>query len=178
MGKGVRDAKLVTRRELAAILDYSMSGITKLEQAGCPVLEPGRKGKPSLYSEIAVRAWLAAREEAAKTNGHIDVAQERARKERAQGILAEQTFDIRARNLVPVAEAQKAVDSIAVAVKTTLLAWPMAAAPEIHNAATLHGTRGVEDVLRKLVEDVLRELADPDDPKPKKARKRKRKTSK
>ena len=116
--------KKVTRRELARRLDVVMMTITKWEQAGMPCAEPGRKGKASLYSELEVRKWLTAREKTAQTNGVHDVARERARKERAQAILAEQTVQIRARELVPRVQVERAWASEVAAVRAILLAWP------------------------------------------------------
>src|SRR5690242_8772915 len=74
----------LTRRELAAVHDVHQQTITKWEQAGMPVLERGRKGKPSRYREADVRTWLEQREAAAKADGHVDAVKDRARKERAQ----------------------------------------------------------------------------------------------
>jgi hypothetical protein len=78
----------LTRRELAAAFGVHMMTVTKWEQDGMPTAVRGRKGKPSVYRESDVRAWLDAREASAQKTGQVDVAQERARKERAQGLRA------------------------------------------------------------------------------------------
>ncbi len=96
----MKDA-LVTRRELAVERGVHMMTITKWEHEGMPIAERGRRGKPSRYSIPAVRAWLDHREEAARIGTSLDLVQERARKEHAQAILAEQTVAIRAGELVP-----------------------------------------------------------------------------
>lgn len=155
------DGVRLTRRELAERLGLHMQTITGYERDGMPISERGRKGKPSLYSEVDVRAWLAAREEAAQTGGVVDVARERARKDRAQAILAEQTYQIRAKELLPRVDVEKAWSAETSAVRTKLLSWPTTIADKVHRAGTLNGVAGVEAALRDAVEDVLRELADP-----------------
>lgn len=157
--------KLVTRRELAQRLNVVMITITKWGQAGLPVAEPGRQGKPSLYSEADVRKWLTDREKKARNNGTLDVAQERARKERAQAILAEQTVAIRAKDLVPVDQVEKAWAAEVSAVRAKLLSWPTTISDSIHREAKLHGLEGVERVIKAAVEELLLELS-----KPKRAR--------
>lgn len=152
----------VTRRELAALLSVHMQTVTTWERSGMPVLEPGRKGKPSLYSPVDVKAWLKARDEAAKKSGVADLAHERARRERAQAVMAEQLVAMRARDLVPRQEVEKAWAAEVAAVRSLILGWPTTAADKLFRAATLHGLRGVENVLRSLVEELLLELADPE----------------
>jgi len=108
-----------------------------------------------------VRAWLAAREEAAAAPGApLDLAQERARKEKWQGLLAEQTFKVRGRELLPAHEVKQLLTAEQAAVRTRLLAVPVTAADRISRAFTLHGIAGVEQALKEVVHEVLRELAD------------------
>ena len=151
----------VTRRELAQRLNVHMLTVTKWEQAGMPVVEPGRKGKPSLYSEADVKKWLAAREKAARNNGTLDVTQERARKERAQAILAEQTVAIRAKELVPVDQVEKTWAAEVSAVRAKLLSWPATISDSIHREAKLHGLEGVGRVVKASTEELLLELSKP-----------------
>ncbi len=153
--------KLVTRRELANLLDVTMSGVTKWEQAGMPVVEPGRKGKPSLYSEAEVRNWLAEREKAARDNGTYDLPRERARKEKAQAILAEQTVAIRARDLVARDLVERTWAAEVVAVRAKLLSWPATISDRLYREATLNGLQGVERVIKAAVDEVLLELSKP-----------------
>lgn len=155
---------LVTRRDLAKRLDVHMQTVCKWEQDGMPIAQRGRAGKPSLYDELAVRAWLEAREVAAKTSGTVDVARERAMKERAQAELARQTYQMRQRELVPRVEVERVWSSEVAAVRTKLLAIPQAYADRVHRAATLEGLIGVEQVLKDAVVDALRELSDPERP--------------
>jgi phage terminase Nu1 subunit (DNA packaging protein) len=157
---------LMTRRQLAALTDLPgqdgpvhMMTVTKWERDGLPVAERGRKGKPSLYREVDCRAWLAARKEAAKNGSALDVAQERARKEHWQALLAEQLHKARERELLPRAEVERAWGAEVAAVRTRLLAWPTTLADRVHRAATLEGIGGVERALQEAVREVLRELA-------------------
>ncbi len=155
-------ADRLTRRELAQRLDVVMQTITKWEQAGMPVDEPGRKGKPSLYVEAAVREWLASRESDARNNGTADVARERARKEKAQAILAEQTFAIRAAELVPANEVEKAWAAEVSAVRAKMLSWPSAWADRIYREATsARGLAGVVQALEDAAREALEELSRP-----------------
>lgn len=152
---------LVNRRKLASILNVHMQTIMNWEQSGMPVSEPGRRGIPSLYSEADVQKWLADREKTARENGMLDVAQERARKERAQAILAEQTVAIRARDLVPADQAVKAWAAEVSAVRAKLLSWPATISDSIFRAATLNKLEGVERVIKDAVEELLLELSKP-----------------
>lgn len=151
----------MTRRDLAAVLGVHMQTVTKWEQDGMPVAERGRRGRASQYLEVEVRAWLAAREDAAKQSGTVDVAQERARKERAQAQLAEQTHLMRSRKLLPEHEVAAAWSSEVSAVRAVILASYTTHADRVHRAATLEGLPGVERALKDLAYEVLRELADP-----------------
>jgi phage terminase Nu1 subunit (DNA packaging protein) len=153
--------KLITRRELAQRLGVVMQTVTKWEQAGMPTAEPGRKGKPSLYSVTDVTQWLKDREKAARKNGTLDVAQERARKEKAQAILAEQTVAIRAKELLPLEQVAKEWAKEVSAVRAKLLSWPTTISDSIYREATLNGLEGVERVIRASVEELLLELSKP-----------------
>lgn len=149
----------VTRRELADRLTVHPMTVTKWEQAGLPVADRGRKGRPSRYDEAAVRAWLAAREAQAKSSGVNDVALERARKERAQALEAEQRIAIKAKEFVPVADVEKAWTAEVQAVRTAILATYTTKADQMHRIALTEGVAGVEAFLKELAHDLLRELA-------------------
>jgi phage terminase Nu1 subunit (DNA packaging protein) len=152
--------QLLTRRDLADLLGVHMGTIVKWDRDGMPVAERGRKGKPSQYDEAAVRAWLAAREEAARAPGApMDVAQERAKKEHWQALLAEQTHRVRERELLPAAEVEKVWSAERDAIRTKVLASYATAADRVHRAATLEGVAGVERALKDIAYGLLRELA-------------------
>lgn len=153
---------LLTRKDLSLLLAKHMGTITKWERDGMPIAERGRRGKPSLYREVDVRAWLAAREDAAQHSGLVDVAQERAKKERWQGLLTEQTFRIRGRELLLKNDVERVWAAEVTAVRTKLLSWPTSLADKVQRAAATEGLVGVTRVLRDAVGEVLRELADPD----------------
>lgn len=154
---------LVNRRDLAIRLKVHMQTITKWEREGLPIAERGRRGRSSLYSESAVRAWLQAREDTAtKDAGGINVNAERARRERAQAILAEQTHAMRARRLLPIEDVERVWAAEVAAVRAIVLASYTTHADRVHRAATLEGLAGVERALKELAYEVLRELANPD----------------
>lgn len=155
--------KLITRQELAKALDVHEITITKWQREGMPVAKRGGRGRPSYYDEVEVRQWQDAREEAARTSEHLDVIQQRARKERAQALLAEQTLAIRARELVPRRDVEKAWAAEVSAVRAKLLVWPATISPQLARVATLEGANGVEAFLKSAVDDLLNDLSQPDD---------------
>lgn len=149
----------ITRRALAEALSVHMQTVTKWERDGLPIAERGRKGKPSLYDEAAVRAWLQARDEAAKGPEGVDLIAARARKEHWQAMLAEQTHQVRAGKLLPVDDVAKVWGAEVSAIRTRLLAMPQTLAARVHRAGALHGESGVERALHDAVREVLLELA-------------------
>lgn len=150
----------VTRRELAERLGVHMQTITKWEREGLPIARRGRKGKPSRYSEAAVRAWRQQRDELAQAvPGAFDVIQERARKERAQAQLAEQMHAVRAGRLIDVDEAARRWASEIAAARSLILTSYTMAADRVFAAASTQGLAGVERELKAIAHEVLRELA-------------------
>jgi phage terminase Nu1 subunit (DNA packaging protein) len=162
MPKVKRPRQKLTRREIAKALDVHPDTVTGWHDCGLPVAVRGGRGRPSLYDEIAVRAWLAARDEEARRSAPLDLIQERAAKERAQRLLAEQALQLRAGRLLPADEVKAVWAAEVAAVRTKLLALPRAYADRIHRSSTMHGIAGVEQTLKDAVYEVLRELADPD----------------
>lgn len=156
-----KQSPLVTRRELAKSLDVHMQTVTGWEGGGLPVKEPGRKGKPSLYSEADVREWLANREKAAQKNGTVDLTRERALRERAQRISLEQLQQIRAGDLVPRVQVERAWAAEVSAVRAKLLAWPSTISDRLYRESAVKGVKGVERVIKEAVEGLLRELSEP-----------------
>ena len=151
----------LTRRELAEALGVHMATVTKWEREGLPISERGRKGKPSTYREDEARAWLAAREEAAKSGGNLDLARTRALKEMWQAKLAQQTHQARARKLLPADEVELAWAAEVAAVRSVILSSYTTHADRVFRAGTLDGLAGVERELKAIAYEVLRELAAP-----------------
>lgn len=148
---------LVTRRELARRLDCDARTISKWQDEGLPVATRGRGGRPSLYDEATVRAWLLARDEAVQHAPDLMVS--RARKELAQAIEAEQRVAIKAHQLIAIDEVDRIWSAQVTAIRARLLAWPTAHADRLHRVAALEGAAGVERALQEIVYDALRELA-------------------
>lgn len=174
-------ARLLSRRELAALRNLPgqagavhMQTVTKWEREGMPIAVRGRKGKPSLYRESDVRAWLMARDIGAVGGGQAEVARERARKERAQAVLAEQLAAARARELLPRDEVRRAWEQIVAAVRTALLSAPVSYSDRLIRAYTLGGAQAHEQAFAEAMREVLHELATRDtDATPVNARSRK-----
>ena len=152
---------LVNRRKLSSIFNVHMQTIMNWEQSGMPVSEPGRRGVPSLYSVADVEKWLTDREEAARENGTLDLAQERARRERAQAIMAEQTVAIRARDLVPANEVEKVWTAGFMAIRAKVLSWPATVSDIIYRQAEINGLQGVQEAIKQAGDELLLELSKP-----------------
>lgn len=154
-------SKLRTRLELARALNYNPRTLQKFEEEGMPVEVRGRGGRPSQYDENKVRQWIAARQKQSGDGGKLNLFEERAEKEKWQGLLAQQTYLTRQRELLPRLEVEKAWNAQVVAMRTRMLAWPTTIADHIGRAHTLDGVPGIERVLQEAVHDVLLELATP-----------------
>lgn len=163
---------VVTRRELAAIFRVHMMTITKWSDAGMPIAVRGGRGRASRYRVADVRAWHAQREaDAAGTgenlsNGRMDVNQERARKERAQANLAEQSYRLRAGELLPRNVTEAAFRAENDAARAIILNSPVTHADRVFRAAATDGLAGVRRELERLARDVLAELSSEDRPLP------------
>lgn len=134
-------------------------------EEGLPVAERGRGGRASRYDPDEVRAWIKAREQGAAgpavaaAGPLAEVARERARKERAQAVLAEQLAASRARELLPREEVRKAWEGIVNAVRTALLGAPSNYSDRLIRAYTLNGPQGHEVAFAEAMREVCRELA-------------------
>lgn len=169
--------KLLTRRELAEALNCDLRTIAKWADEGMPTAQRGRGGRPSLFDLAECQNWKGERDEAAARDAPVDVARERARKERAQAQLAEQLFAKRAGELLETADVEKTWSAVVAAIRAKLLAAPMAYADRLYRAVTLDGLAGAEHVLRDVAHDVLRELAAIDPEPPEKPAPKRRKTA-
>ncbi len=150
---------MLTRRALATALGVHMQTVTKWERDGMPVAQRGTRGKPSRYDRGAVEAWLHARDSARQTSDVASLQLERSRRERAQALLALQTYQMRAKELLPRAEVDRIWAQHVTAVRAKLLALPVTIADRIHHAAKMDGVASVERILNEAVRDVLRELS-------------------
>lgn len=159
MQKGRR--KLVTRRDVAQALGVHMATVTGWERQGLPLVKRGGRGVPSKYDLEAVRAWIAARDGAARkaVDGPLDPIQEKAARDHWQAELAEQTYKIRQKTLLPADEVERAWTTEVAAVRAKLLALPTTFSDRIFREGTLHGLAGVERMIQAAVHDVLRQLS-------------------
>jgi phage terminase Nu1 subunit (DNA packaging protein) len=150
---------MLTRRDLATALGVHMQTVTKWERDGMPIARKGARGKPSRYDRSAVEAWLHARDNARQTSDVASLELERSRRERAQALLALQTYQMRAKELLPRAEVDRVWSQHVSAVRAKLLSLPVTLADRVHHAAKMDGVASVERILNEAVRDVLRELA-------------------
>jgi phage terminase Nu1 subunit (DNA packaging protein) len=139
--------------------------ISKLIEEGLPVAVRGRGGRASRFNVAAVQQFMKNRRSAGANGPAVNVAHERARKERAQARLAEQVHALRERELLPAQEVEKVWSAHVAAVRAKLLAWPSTLTDRLARAFTLDGIAGLERELNEAVRDVLRELAASDVPK-------------
>lgn len=150
-------SEFLTGEELAEKMSVSPGTIRSWARRGMPVAQRGRRGdkrKPNRYRLEDVQAWRTE-----SKRGTLDVNQARARRERAQAILAEQTVAIRARDLVPREQVEKAWAVEIMAVRTKLLSWPATISDKIYREATLKGLQGVQQVIKEAVDELLLELS-------------------
>ena len=149
----------LTGEEIAEILSVTPATIRSWVRRGCPVAERGQRGnkkRPSRYDEKAVREWIE------KTKRKkFDLEQARARKDQAQAIFAEQTVAIRAGDLVPRVQVERAWAAEVSAVRAKLLAWPSTISDRLYRESAVKGVKGVERVIKEAVEGLLRELSEP-----------------
>ena len=115
----------------------------------------------------AVRAWLTERAAASSsgtagtTAGPVNLVAERARKERAQAVEAEQRVAIKAGALLARDEVERIWSAEIAAVRTRLLGLPQQHADQVHQAAATGGVAAVEVLLVDMIRAVLVEMADP-----------------
>lgn len=170
--------KLYTRKEIAAKFGVALGTVTKWEQAGLPVAKPGSRGTPSRFELAAVRKWRREREAAGRDTGAVDLVRERARKERAQAELAEQTIQVRAGELLLRADVEATWNKEISAVRAKLLSWPAVLSDQLGRAFELGGVLELEKRLQAAVEELLTELSQPaNTPAPRKAPAKKKKAS-
>jgi len=150
---------LITRLTLARRVGVDARTVAKWIEIGLPVAVRGRGGRASLYNVADCERWIADHT-APTASGGLDVAQERAKRERAQAKLAEQAYQIKARTLLPAAEVDKAWTAIATAIRAKLVAVPQAYTDRIMRAA-LGGRDAMHRALDLLVDEVLGELSTP-----------------
>ena len=149
---------LLTGDELAEVLNVSPGTIRSWARYGMPITERGRRGdktRPNRYRVADAQAWLRERDLKKR-----EATAARARKEKAQAILAEQTVALRARDLVRRDEVEQAWAAECSRVRKNLRGWVKPLAKRIH-AAAKDGQRGVEDALQTAVYKKLTELAQP-----------------
>jgi phage terminase Nu1 subunit (DNA packaging protein) len=155
---------LLTRPQVAALLRANPLTVSRWEHEGLPVAEPGAPGRASRYDAAAVVAWYTARRVAALTTSGdgpaLEPNAERARKDRAQAELAEQTLAVRRGALIPKTEFERVLGPAVTAIRAKLLALPRAAALRVVRAASGGGgEKAVERVLMADVRDTLTALA-------------------
>ena len=166
--------KLLTRKELSSKLGVVQGTITKWEQAGLPVAEPGRRGTASLFNFADVQKWRRQRDLDAKQNGTVDLTRERARKERAQALVAEQALQIRAGELLVRSEVEDVWTREILGVRSKILAWPATHAEQLGRAYELGGVRKLEEKLLEAAHELLTELSQPAPKRKRPAAKKKR----
>lgn len=141
-----------------------------MQQWGGPQLGGSRTGKwenpRSHYVRGAVEAWLHNRETARQTSDVASLELERSRRERAQALLALQTYQMRAKELLPRAEVDRVWSQHVTAVRAKLLSLPVTMADRVHHAAKIDGVGSVERILSEAIRDVLRELSGTPELKP------------
>jgi phage terminase Nu1 subunit (DNA packaging protein) len=149
--------RLLTRTEVAAVVGCHLRTLQKWQRLGCPVAFEAR-GKPSLFRERDVRAWLARYQGKLKAS-RAELDEARARKDRAMAQVARLTFEHRAGNLLPCEDVERPWSAQLIAVRALLLASPSTHADAVLHAALTEGRLGVERTLAGIAREVIREIA-------------------
>jgi phage terminase Nu1 subunit (DNA packaging protein) len=158
--KGIEEPR-VTRQDLIRLFGVNERTIQKWQAEGMPIAQRGSPGKSSLYVLSEVKAWHEAREKSGQNGSHYQASlQARARKEEAQALLAEQSYDIRAGKLLPIEDVEREQAAAIRGTRAMLMSIPVTYAARVEKAAKLHGERGVETVLTEAINEVLTQLAD------------------
>ena len=154
-------ARLVTRAALAKVLEINASTVTKWVAEGLPVAAYGRGGTPHRFDAAACQAWVAARAAVASSPVHLDLVQERARRERAQAQLAEQTLAIRSGTFVLREEMERAWAAEIHAVRTMLLGLSSHWSDRFGRALQVGGPTAMQKEIDASVREALLQFADP-----------------
>ena len=158
--KASTTTRLVTRRELALKLATHPATITKWENQGMPVAKLGRRGKPSYFDLDDVKSWRGEKERARAEGGELNLQQERARKERAQALVSEQTHAVRAGELMRADDVAETWYREISAVRSKLLSWRAVLEEQLARAYEVGGARALGEALSKEVNQLLTELSD------------------
>ena len=125
-----------------------------------PVLRAGGRGRESVYDAVACLKWQ--RDQTGRNGAQAD----RARRDRAQALLAEQAYQLRAGELLPRDQVFEMWAGEYAALRTALLALPQLLADKLAKAHDQAGIDGLEAELTMGIRTALTGLSDPDRPLP------------
>jgi phage terminase Nu1 subunit (DNA packaging protein) len=114
-----RRAKLVSRAELATLLEVHLRTVGTWVDEGMPVKQRRKGGKGNLYDPEACRAWRE--EHHPTTSESYNLPAEKARHERAQAVKTELQIAVQRGELVPREQAVREGQGFAGAVMARLL---------------------------------------------------------
>ena len=148
----------LTRREAAKLVGVHQDTLSRLLNgvlAPAVLARSGRGGALRL-SRPAIEVYVAVQRESRP----LDPQQERARRDRAQALIGEQTYAARARELLPADEVARVWSAHIQAVRTKLLSWPATLTDQLHRASRgAGGPAAIERVLVVAIREVLIELS-------------------
>lgn len=107
---------IVNKRELADIFGVSERTLTEYQKGGMPVAESGERGQANRYLTEDVHRWLLDR---ALRGAQNETTKERL--ERIKGDREELAYANDIGELVPAAEVEKTLSSLAVSIRNTIL---------------------------------------------------------
>ena len=146
----MHDRFFFNQTDTAAIFGVSISAFKKWS-----IAHHGKRGRELLYYLPAVveQRALGARDFATKA----DAVNEKARLDRVRADLGELELRREMRQVVPIDEAARLLESVAVAFRLKILALPTKAAPVVLGCKTLPQTKAV---LADVLDEALGELAE------------------
>jgi phage terminase Nu1 subunit (DNA packaging protein) len=149
---------LMDRDGIARLFTVTPGTIIRLARDGMPVAQGGGQGRQAKYLPSACVAWRLAQVESKYTGMEgLNPQVERAKRDRAQGRLAEQLHRRREGDLLEREDVRRTWSNVVVAIRARLLAMPQGLAERCAHAAD---PAAIEQILRDEVHSALRELAD------------------
>ena len=155
--------RVVSRADLAELLDLSLNAVDAMTRRGCPHERPAGPGKPFRFDVAKVVAWreqqAAARSEAS-AGDLVSLNEARQRKLAAEAALAELALDKQRGDVVRVDTVVAIAGSEYSKVQRRFLRLPSKMAPKVVRAKT---PAKVQHLLELEVREILTELSTPEE---------------
>lgn len=148
--------RILSQAELAALLGIQPRTVRTWERRGCPVVERGKRGRPSKYNSADVIRWREEQAVLAVTGdvSGIDIDEARRRKTVAEAALAEMELATRRSDLVEIEQVGAAVEAEYAIVRANFTSLPGEIALDLENLPAVE----IQERLSAKVSEILTEL--------------------